>query len=109
VTTKPHFIELYTDSLTELRAQFSAAVDETRRRQSLLLEVGLDSLPNLDDSVIAAAITALRRLREFGGTLRLITKKPSHRRTLSATGLDHVFELAPAPLKSGDEVYDALD
>jgi anti-anti-sigma regulatory factor len=93
MTTKPHFIELYTNSLAELRAQFSAAVDETRRRQSLLLEVGLDSLPNLDDTVIAATIAALRRLREFGGSLRLVTQKPSHRNKLSATGLDHVFEV----------------
>jgi hypothetical protein len=81
-TAEPHFIDLYTSSRTELRAQLSAAVDETLRRRSLTLLVGLDSLPNLDDGVLAAAIIALRRLRESGGTLRLKTGNASHRRTL---------------------------
>lgn len=92
-TAEPYFIELYTSSRTGLRAQFTAAVDETLRRRSLTLFVCLDSLPNLDDSVLSGAIIALRRLREFGGTLQFMTQKASHRRTLSATGLDRVFKI----------------
>lgn len=93
MTAEPHFIELSTNSRAELRAQFSAAVDETLRRRSSTLLVGLDSLASLDDCVFSAAIVALRRLREVGGTIRLITHKASHRKTLTTTGLDRVFEV----------------
>src|ERR1700692_4467226 len=85
--------DLYTSSPIGLRAQTTTAVDETLRRGLTTLVLGLDSLPSLDDAVVSAAIRALRRLREVGGTVELVTERPEHRRYLEMTGLDRVFDV----------------
>jgi hypothetical protein len=38
-------------------------------------------------------IVALRRLREAGGTVRLVTQSVAHRKRLVVTGLDRIFDV----------------
>jgi anti-anti-sigma regulatory factor len=89
----PYFVELHSSSTTGLRAQTKGAVNETLRRRARTLLLGLDSLSTLDDGVLSATIVALRRLRDVGGTVRLVTRKTSHRTRLALTGLDRVFHI----------------
>jgi anti-anti-sigma regulatory factor len=66
-------------------------VDDALRRGATLLVLGLDNLPALDDAAISATIAASRRLREAGGSVRLVTQSAAHRNRLSQMGLDRVF------------------
>jgi len=59
--------------------------------QSLILEV--DGVPQFDNTAIRAIITLLRRVRERGGDVSLRTGRADVLRTLSVTGLDHVFRV----------------
>jgi anti-anti-sigma regulatory factor len=86
-------VELYSSSLIGLRAQAVAAADETLRRRRNILVIGLDGLSALDDAAVSASIVALRRLREVGGTVRLVTHNANHRKQLAANGLDRIFEV----------------
>jgi anti-anti-sigma regulatory factor len=88
-----HFVEIYSSSPAGLRAQTAAAVSETLDRRSTTLLLGLDRLPALDDAVISAAIVALRKLRDIGGTVQLVTCNTSHREHLARIGLDRVFDI----------------
>lgn len=91
--SQPLFVELYASSRTGLRAQTLAAVSQALRQGTMILMLGLDSLPTLDDAVIAATIVALRRIRERGGTVRLVTRSVEHRTRLALAGLDRVFDI----------------
>jgi anti-anti-sigma regulatory factor len=93
----PHIVELRSSSPAGLRAQTTAAVNEVLVRERATLLLGLDSLSIIDDAVIAALIVALRRLREIGGTVRLITGNAEHRERLARIGLDRVFDIAGGP------------
>jgi anti-anti-sigma regulatory factor len=86
-------IDLYTSSGTGLRAQAVSAADETLRLGRNTLVFGLDSLAALDDNVMSATIVALRRLRDVGGSVRLVTRNPAHLQRLATTGLDRVFSI----------------
>jgi anti-anti-sigma factor len=90
---KPHFVEFRASSPVGLRAQAVDAADAALRRGTNLLVLGLDSLSMLDDASIAAMIVALRRLREIGGTVRLVTQSAAHRKRLMLTGLDRIFDV----------------
>jgi len=90
---RPHFVEFYASSPKRLRAQATAAVNETLRQGSTTLVVGLDSLSILDDAAISGTIVALRGLREIGGTVRLVTQSVAHRRHIEAIGLDRIFDV----------------
>jgi len=85
--------DLYASSSAGLRAQAVRAADETLRLGRTTLVIGLDSLPVFDDAAVSAAIIALRRLREVGGSVRLVTHNAAHRQELALTGLDHVFDV----------------
>ena len=85
--------DLYASSATGLRAQAVRAADETLERGRDTLVIGLDNLAAFDDAVASATIVALRRLREAGGSVRLVTAKAAHRQRLALTGLDHVFAI----------------
>lgn len=63
------------------------------RRGATILALGIDNLAALDDAAISATIVALRRLREIGGTVRLVTRNAAHLKRLAQTGLDHVFDV----------------
>jgi hypothetical protein len=80
----PYFVEVHSGSTTGLRAQTKAAVDEALRRRATTLLLGLDSLSTLDDALLSATIVALRRLRDAGGTVRLVTRKTSQRTRLAS-------------------------
>jgi hypothetical protein len=69
----PYFVKLHSGSPTELRAQTAIAVEETLRLHTASLLLGLDGLSILDDALIAGTIVALRKLRDVGGTVRLVT------------------------------------
>ncbi len=87
--------ELYDSSSSGLRAQATAAADEALRRGSSILVLGLDSLSELDAAAVSAMIVALRKLREVGGSVRLVTLNADHREHLAATGLDRIFKVFP--------------
>ena len=90
---KPSFVEFYASSSNGIRAQAASAADDALRHGATLLVLGLDNLPALDDAVFSAAILALRRLREIGGSVRLATQNPAHRKRLAQTGLDRIFTI----------------
>src|SRR5580704_11255842 len=90
---KTSFAQYYASSAAGLQAQSRAAVDDALGRGAKLLVLGLDNLPALDDAAISATIAASRRLREAGGSVRLVTQRASHRERLSLTGLDRVFRV----------------
>jgi anti-anti-sigma factor len=91
--TNAEAIEVYAGSPTGLRAQLLAAADETICRGREILVVGLNNISVLDDAAIAALIVSLRRLREAGGAIRLVTTNPEHRKRLALTSLDRIFEV----------------
>ena len=87
--------DLYASSATGLRAQAVRAADDALARGRATLVIGLDNLKAFDDAVASATILALRRLRDAGGSVRLVTANDAHRQRLALTGLDRVFEIYP--------------
>ena len=57
------------------------------------LVLAVDGVGQFDNSAIRAIITLLRRVRERGGDVSLRTSRADVIRTLSVTGLDHVFRV----------------
>jgi anti-anti-sigma factor len=55
--------------------------------------LAIDAVGSFDNKAIRAIITLLRRVRERGGDVSLRTSRPDIIRTLSVTGLDHVFRV----------------
>src|SRR5258708_23676364 len=96
----PETVEVYAASPAGLRAQLLAAADETIRRGREILVVGLNNISVLDDAAIAALIVSLRRLREAGGAIRLVTTNPEHRKRLALTSLDRLFEVFESPTEA---------
>lgn len=65
---------------------------------SKTVAVDLDAITVLDSAAMRRLITLLRRTREHGGELRLITARADIRRSLAVTALDKIFHVAaPAP------------
>jgi anti-anti-sigma regulatory factor len=100
----PHLVKLQSSSPSELKTQATVAVEETLRRHTTSLLLGLDGLSILDDAVIAETIVALRKLRDVGGTVRLVTASPAHRVRLAQLGLDRIFEVFASP-EAASRVY----
>ena len=73
------------------------AAEETLRLRTTSLLHGLEELSTLDDAVIAGTIVALRKLRDVGSTVGLISVKKTHRRHLAKLGLDRVLEVLSSP------------
>ncbi|MBV8425083.1 MAG: STAS domain-containing protein [Candidatus Eremiobacteraeota bacterium] len=73
------------------------AVDDAARKSERALTVGLDELSSLDTKAMNGLITALRRMRDTGGTVQLHVTRPDLLRTLSETGLDRVFSIVATP------------
>jgi anti-anti-sigma regulatory factor len=92
-----HFVNLRSGSPSVLRAQTAVAVEETLRLRTTSLLLGLDGLPILDDALIAGTIIALRKLRDVGGTVCLVTGNNIHRKRLAQLGLDRVFDVLSSP------------
>jgi anti-anti-sigma factor len=84
-------VQLLTSSPSGLRAQIIAAADDTITAGRSLLIVDLDNLAQMDDAVFAALILALRRLRDAGASLRVVTSKSTIRRYFDSTGMKVAF------------------
>jgi anti-anti-sigma regulatory factor len=94
-------IDLYASSTSGFRAQAVAAADDALNAGSILLVLGLDCLTEFNDAAASATIVALRKLREVGGSVRLVTDNADHLIRLEATGLDRIFEIVPTePLRA---------
>jgi anti-anti-sigma regulatory factor len=93
----PHLVKLHASSPSGLRAQAATAAEETLRLRTTSLLLGLDGLSILDDAVISGTIVALRKLRDIGGTVALVTGNPTHRKRLTQLGLDRVFDILASP------------
>jgi hypothetical protein len=90
---RPYFVEFNKSLPIGLRAQAAEAANDALRRGSTVLVLGLDRLSTLDDEALSATIVALRRLREFGGTARLVTQSVAHHKRLVEAGLDRIFDV----------------
>jgi anti-anti-sigma regulatory factor len=88
-------INLYTSSPSGLRAQAVAAADEALNVGHNLLVLGLDCLTEFNDGAVLATIVALRKLRDVGGSVRLVTENDDHRNRLEVTGLNRIFDVVP--------------
>lgn len=82
---------------TALSRELLGAVHSAAQGNDRALTVGLDELPTLDAKAMNGLITALRRMRDAGGTVRLHVTRPDLLRTLSDTGLDRVFSIVATP------------
>lgn len=89
-------VELSGDMDFSMKDELATRLGEAAE-QSNLVEVDL-SRANYVDSTILGLLVALRnRLRDRGGTLRLLSPSPNMRRLLSYAGLDKVFEVVEDP------------
>ena len=91
-------VQLLTSSPSGLRAQAVAAADDTIRSGQKQLIVDLDNLTHMDDAVLSALILALRRLRDGGASLRVVTSKHAIRGYLDATGMKLAFGMGSPDL-----------
>jgi anti-sigma B factor antagonist len=87
-------------SIFVLDAATEAAVEQLERSMVEAVQDGnprlvlaVDPVLTFDNQAIRAVITLLRRVRERGGELVLRTARTDVLRTLSVTGLDHVFAI----------------
>jgi anti-sigma B factor antagonist len=78
------------DRLTALRLR--AAFREHVRNGRFCHIVDLRALELVESSTLAALISALRIVRQVGGSLLLVTEKPQARKILTLTGLDRIFQ-----------------
>ena len=75
------------------------AVDASIGKNERTLTVGLDEIDSLDAATMNGLITALRRMRDAKGTVRLHVTRPDLLITLRETGLDKVFKVVATPDK----------
>jgi anti-anti-sigma regulatory factor len=81
----------HADGRNALAAFVTLALDASDAELLPAVAVGLDGVAKLEAPVMAALIASLRRLREAGGSLALVTRRDEIRGSLRATGLDRVF------------------
>lgn len=82
---------------SNVSASLLPAIDESAKRNDQTLTVGLDEIPALDAAAMNGLITALRRMRDAGGTMRLHVTRADLLATLGETGLDKVFKIVASP------------
>jgi anti-anti-sigma factor len=85
-----------TGSAPQTSSELLAAVQSANEKSDRTLTVGLDEIPSLDTPAMNGLITALRRMRNAGGTVRLQVTRPDVLQTLAQTGLDRVFRVVAA-------------
>lgn len=69
------------------------AADAATRRGDRTLTLGLDNVCHIDAPVINSLVTALRRMRDARGTVRLHVTRPDLLAALHGVGLDRVFTI----------------
>ena len=72
------------------------ALDAQIAAGKLDMTIDLDGVGILESTGLATLIWALRRARERGGDIRVVTTNPRIRRLLEVTALARVFKLRPA-------------
>lgn len=70
----------------------SALLDALRESEGTVI-VDLDGVGFIDSSGLGVLVGALRRAREAGGDLRIVSARPAVEKILRITGLDRVFTL----------------
>jgi anti-sigma B factor antagonist len=80
-------VDVYTSP--RLREELSGAVEAG----CLHIIVAMDGVDFIDSSGLGVLVSALRRVKEQGGTLRLVCTKEAILKILRITGLDKVFPL----------------
>ena len=90
------------DKLTAFRLR--AAFREHVRNGRFCHIVDLQALELLESATLAGLISALRIVRQVGGSILLVTEKPQVLKILTLTGLDRIF---PA-YKSLQEAQDGI-
>ncbi len=76
------------------------AVEASAQRNERTLTIGLDEIDSLDAPTMNGLITALRRMRDAGGTVQLHVTRPDLLATLAETGLEKVFKVVATPDES---------
>ena len=89
-------IDVYTSP--RLRQQLTEVIDGG----CVNLVVDLQDLGFIDSSGLGVLVSALRRVKESGGTLRLVCSKESILKIFRITGLDKVFPLFPSVAEARD-------
>src|SRR5580658_2749650 len=69
------------------------AVEASAQKNDRTLTIGLDEIDSLDAPTMNGLITALRRMRDAGGAIRLHVTRPDLLETLAETGLEKVFKV----------------
>ena len=72
----------------ELRARFDAAAE-----QSDCVDIDLSKVEYADSTALGLIIGLRNRLRERGGTVRLVAPSQRMRKLLNYAGLDQAFEI----------------
>ncbi len=80
-------VDVYTSP--QLRQELTSVLDSG----CLHVVVDLERLGFIDSSGLGVLVSALRRVKERGGTLRLVCTKDSILKIFRITGLDKVFPL----------------
>jgi anti-sigma B factor antagonist len=80
-------LDLFTSP--KLKQQLADALESGK----LQLVVDLSETTFVDSSALGTLIGALRRARERGGRLLLVSQGPEIARTMELTGLDQVFDI----------------
>lgn len=75
----------------KLRDELSAFIDSGKSK----VIIDMRGVEFMDSSGLGVLVSALRRLRDAGGTLRLVGSQASLTRVLAITGLDKLFALYP--------------
>ncbi|GAA2876166.1 anti-sigma factor antagonist BldG [Streptosporangium fragile] len=79
-------IDLYT--APRLQAEFTRLLGEGR---TTLVVLDMSAVEFCDSTGMNVLLSALKRLRERGGTLEVAAPRPAVRKILQVTGLDSVF------------------
>lgn len=79
-------IDLYT--APRLQAEFTRLLEESR---TTLVVIDMSGVEFCDSTGMNVLLSALKRLRERGGTLEVAAPRPAVRKILQVTGLDSVF------------------
>jgi anti-sigma B factor antagonist len=68
---------------------------EASESGSLTVVVDMTGVDFIDSSGLGVLVSALKRVRENGGQMRIVTSKEPILKIFRITGLDRVFELSP--------------
>lgn len=77
--------------------QLKEALSEVLDQGSAHIALDLSQVPFMDSSCLGVIVGGLKRARENGGELALMSLQPSPAKVIALTGLDGVFRLVDDP------------